>query len=178
MKYCYKCNSSKSLSEFSKKNSTKDGLRANCKSCDQLYRIANKSKLKLYSDKYFSLEKNRLRKKETDKIRRFLNPDYIKIWRSNNVDKINACCMNRHATKLQRTPSWLTSEHFREIEQKYKLSNELTKKTNIPHEVDHIIPLKGKYMSGLHVPWNLRITTEEFNRSRPKNIKPFNGEIE
>jgi hypothetical protein len=37
-------------------------------------------------------------------------------------------------------------------------------------EVDHIIPLRGEFMSGLHIPWNLRIVTKRYNRSRPKNL--------
>jgi 5-methylcytosine-specific restriction endonuclease McrA len=45
----------------------------------------------------------------------------------------------------------------------YKKAAELTKMTGVCHEVDHIIPLQGKNISGLHCPLNLQILTKSEN---------------
>jgi len=63
------------------------------------------------------------------------------------------------ASKLERTPPWLNKSHqqqFLEIE-----------RSRLPgEETDHIVPLQGKYVSGLHVPWNLQNIPKEENRSK------------
>jgi hypothetical protein len=63
----------------------------------------------------------------------------------------------RDAAKLHATPEWLTKDHWEEIRSIYLKARELTVKTNEPHHVDHIVPLLGKTVRGLHVPWNLQV---------------------
>jgi hypothetical protein len=52
------------------------------------------------------------------------------------------------------------------MENEYKLAALLTKLTGQKWEVDHIIPLQGTNVSGLHVPSNLRAIRAFDNRSK------------
>jgi hypothetical protein len=87
-------------------------------------------------------------------------------WRKANPDKTKAYNAKRHAAKLQRTPPWLTPEHLIEIQNFYSLATLLSENTGILHHVDHIVPLRGKAVSGLHVPWNLQVITATENLSK------------
>jgi len=59
--------------------------------------------------------------------------------------------------KKRATPSWVNKNDFEAI---YDKARKLSEQTGINHEVDHIIPLKGELVCGLHVPENLQIITE------------------
>lgn len=72
----------------------------------------------------------------------------------------------RRGLVAQATPKWLTTEDWERINKVYVECNEVSQATGIPHEVDHIVPLRGETVSGLHVPWNLQILTAEENRAK------------
>lgn len=84
------------------------------------------------------------------------NKESSRRWAKANSGVVNAWNKKRYATKKCRTPAWLTPVDFERIENEYKLAALLTKITSTPWHVDHIIPLQGKNVSGLHVPSNLR----------------------
>jgi hypothetical protein len=69
----------------------------------------------------------------------------------------------RRAARLSRTPIWLTDADHAEIKHIYEVAAKRTKKTGIQWHVDHIIPLRGKNVSGLHVPRNLKVITASQN---------------
>lgn len=52
----------------------------------------------------------------------------------------------------------------------------MTKCLRRKFEVDHIVPLQGRTVCGLHAPWNLRVIAAELNNSRPRIWDP-NAEI-
>lgn len=87
-----------------------------------------------------------------------------KAWKAANPGKVNAATAKRRCAKLQRTPPWLTKDDFLKIEEFYIEARRLTEATGISYEVDHIIPLQGKNVSGLHVPSNLQIITATNNQ--------------
>jgi hypothetical protein len=102
------------------------------------------------------------------------NPDKVKQngqnWNKNNPGKRAAQVRKRQAAKIQRTPKWLTKQQHKENEAKYMEAARLTKETGIPHEVDHILPLQGSNVSGLHVPWNLEVVPRSVNRRKSNKI--------
>jgi hypothetical protein len=85
-----------------------------------------------------------------------------------NRPKINALSSTRHASKLQRTPPWVKTdkEHRSLILEKYSEAKRISAKTGILHHVDHIIPLQGRLVSGLHVWWNLQVIPATENLSK------------
>jgi hypothetical protein len=76
-------------------------------------------------------------------------------WFANNKDKRAAYEGKRRAMQLQRTPAWDPDAHL--IIAKYQLAAMFSKASGIEHHVDHIIPLQGRKVSGLHVFSNLRV---------------------
>lgn len=87
-------------------------------------------------------------------------------WQKANPGKKNAHLAKRFASKRHRTPKWLSKEQLKQIERFYVEAKEITNKTGIQHEVDHITPLQGKTVSGLHVPWNLRVISAQENQRK------------
>ena len=74
------------------------------------------------------------------------------------------------AALLQATPPWLTPAQKQAIRAVYEEADRLTRETGVPHEVDHIVPLRGKVVCGLHVPWNLQVLTARRNRSKSSHF--------
>lgn len=86
---------------------------------------------------------------------------YSKMHAKLNPEQYAAKTAKRRAAKLQRTPKWDLDAHL--IQAKYQLANMLTRETGKPYHVDHIIPLQGKKVCGLHVFSNLRVILGEEN---------------
>ena len=94
---------------------------------------------------------------------RLLNPDSEisklskKNWKLKNPHKVQAGGIKRSTSKIQRTPKWLSEEDFWLIEEVYETAILRTKLHGFSWHVDHIIPLQGELVSGLHVPTNLQV---------------------
>ena len=88
-------------------------------------------------------------------------------WVKENPHKKNALIAKRRAAKKNATPPWA---NLAAIAAFYEKAARLTRETGVRHEVDHIIPLQGKFVCGLHHEGNLQILTRSENaRKRNKH---------
>ena len=142
MKHCNSCKNIKSLTEFSKNKNSKDGLQLYCKLC---------------SNEYF---------KKYHKNNRNKRLKYFANWKKQNPDKHCAHQALRRAKKLNRMLLWGKQKLKKDIDIWYKRAKLATIFTGEKYSVDHIIPLQGDNVSGLHVPWNLQLLTQSENSSK------------
>ena len=89
-----------------------------------------------------------------------------KVYRSKNKHLTNADASKRRAAKLSRTPIWLSKFDLFKIQCMYEIAAMLTRVNNEPWTIDHIIPLQGKLVSGLHIPSNLQFMRARENESK------------
>lgn len=80
----------------------------------------------------------------------------MKIWAQDNRDITRALKIKSQTNRNLRVPKWADWDKIKEVY------------ANCPKsmEVDHIIPLQGKLVSGLHVSWNLQYLTPVANRAK------------
>jgi hypothetical protein len=129
-------------------------LKAKKNAQDAAYRRANKEKCTATIRQW--REKNRA-----------LSNSYVRKSKAKNPAIVLANTVKRRLAKLHRTPSWLTTEDHWMIEQAYELAALRAKLFGFSWHVDHVIPLQGKLVSGLHTPYNLQVIpgTENVRKS-------------
>ena len=136
----------KELALFHKDKSSKQGVASTCKTC----------RTKHYRDVYATDSATRKRLKETGSK-----------WKRENKGMVNATQARRRAIKLSATPSWGDKE---KVTRYYIIADFLTNKIGESHHVDHVIPLQGVNVCGLHVDTNLDVISELDNRKKSNKL--------
>lgn len=142
MKHCSVCKEIKQLTEFSIRRrklvdgTTKEYRRSQCLECMRTQR------------KEWGLE----------------NPDKVKSYNTGPLK--NALTAKRRA-KI-KTASLLVGDEWNEFvcREMYELSHDRTQQTGISWHVDHIVPIQGKSVSGLHVWYNLQVIPAILNMKK------------
>ena len=97
-------------------------------------------------------------------------------YNHNNPALVKAIQVRYRGKLVRATPCWLTEADWKAMDEIYFKARRLTKETGIQHDVDHIIPLQGKSVSGLHVPGNLQILTHSENVSKSNKYAGLLGD--
>ena len=97
---------------------------------------------------------------------------YNKSYYLDNISTFREKSYKRMLKEKSAIPKWLSKDHKKEIKLLYDKSWEMTHSIDDGevYQVDHIIPLQGKEVCGLHVPWNLRIITREENIKKRNSL--------
>jgi 5-methylcytosine-specific restriction endonuclease McrA len=95
---------------------------------------------------------------------------YKEKYRQKHPEMYKTLVSLRKRRHRNATPPWLTTEQKLVIRNLYLSAITLTKATGERYVVDHIIPLTNDNVCGLHVPWNLRVITQEENLKKSNKL--------
>lgn len=192
MKACNKCKATKPATDFYANKRMKDGLNLFCILCHKADNLArkqrNRSNLEFVAAE--KTQKAEYRKRTSEQHKQYMqdwhrknaaqqiqyrkeysnaNKEYFINYRKDHKALINARTRRRQAALINRTPAWLNATSVAEIDSIYEYCAAL-RSIGLRYEVDHIVPLQGKLVSGLHVPENLLVIHEFDNRSKSNKL--------
>ncbi len=148
MKYCKNCDTNKLLTDFYRNKSRYDGLSSSCKAC---------TKVKT-NNRYSSRpEEHRSRKRKS----------YI-----NNIVTERERSAKKRSSRLLRVPLWFSEwdEFLYSVMVEEAIS--LEKLTGYKWHVDHILPLQGELVSGLHIANNFQLLPATVNLKKSNTYHP------
>lgn len=153
-KICTNCKICQNIEEFYKNKRYKDGHVTWCRTC-------KKKHARDHPQIHTNWTRNNPEASAAIKNRYVgNNREVVRVskakWSKANNKKVLANTRKYQASKIKATPKWLSKEQIAEMAIIYQ---------NCPegYHVDHIVPLQGKNVRGLHVPWNLQYLIAELN---------------
>ncbi len=168
---CNSCKLELSLDSYHNCKNLPLGKTYTCKPCAKLRSIKwnsdNKEKKKVQGKLHYEDNKEVYKQKAKELAWAKHNPEKSrdrarKRYEGDPSIYFKTVAMRRKRVK-QATPTWLSHTQIDAMQDMYVRCATVTKLTGNKHHVDHIVPLKGINVCGLHVPWNLRIIPAEMN---------------
>jgi len=188
-KKCTCCLQVKELSFFNASAKGKHGKEARCRDCKKEWYSATKAQRLARMSEYYFKNKNTLQqknkawidnnrdayltqKKEYRQANLEKSRSKSREWAKNNRPKANARSKKYKVSKLNRTPAWLTEFDLLKIQCLYQVAAMRSRESGQAWHVDHVVPLQGETVSGLHVPWNLCVIPAVDNLSKSNKRWP------
>ncbi len=182
-KVCSDCGELKELGEFSKNLQGRAKKRPYCRQCEKQRGVRSKRHPVTVTEKRCNIcgvtkgagEFNR-RSYDVTGLQhncRACASSESRKHAKDNPDMKNANNAKRRAAKLNRMMPWGCEEEIRAL---YAEAQRLQGETGKAHHVDHVLPLQGVLVSGLHIPSNLQVLSATDNLSKNNHYDPWTGE--
>lgn len=152
-----------------------------CVVCEQTYREEHRIEATKYSNQYRKDNTNKIKTTKTEWRKnnpkkwkeynakfRENNPEYHKQYRKDNPGIIIAAKLRRRVAEKQARPSWYESEQILIL---YRKRDELAELWDVDLQVDHVIPLRGVDVCGLHCWENLQIIEAKLNQIKSNKFE-------
>jgi hypothetical protein len=181
MRQCNVCQVEKELDEFHKASRLPLGRNYTCKICarerSKRWNAENATRKSEYGKVHYSQNKavyveygcRRYQENKNDPVFRGKRRASERRRYQENPAKYRAKNAAKRGDKAM--PPWLTQDHLDQLGRIYSACENIVRRTGRPHHVDHIIPLNGENVCGLHVPWNLQILRADLNIRKSNKLE-------
>jgi hypothetical protein len=148
--------------------------RSECMECSRnrakKYIQENKQGARVRSRRHYDKNKELCRARTIEWQRQNKERHAIKVkrWKSKNKAHLAFKAMQRRKHVKVATPSWADMDSIR---LRYLEANTMGMLSGVAHHVDHIVPLKGENVCGLHVQSNLRAIPASHNIKKANRLE-------
>ena len=174
-KRCSECKRTLDIGAFNKNKRRVDGHHEYCKECRKAqYERRDKEKTLVRTAKRYAEKRSECLaqmsvyyQSQKEKKQKYGREHYAKnkaLYLSNVSER------KEHIKRA--TPIWFDEAHRFAIREAYKLASEREQTTGIPWDIDHVIPLRGKLVCGLHVMENIAVIPRKENNAKRAKYVP------